>query len=229
MRNEGALNSYFLKLLRERGFSVFNLRPHCGEAGPVHHLVTGFMLSENISHGLLLRKVSAFYWCVLITLSNVQYINTRWWDSNFWSAVVFSMQNCEFFRQCCYRMWFTVTNNAVEISNIYLQKKGFDRNSDHRQCNYLSNDFKNSLFQAPVLQYLYYLAQIPIAMSPLSNNHLFLPYHRNPLPDYLARGLMVALSTDDPLQFHFTKVCLTRLRRQIHCGLYCMCLLFRSR
>ena len=35
--------------------------------------------------------------------------------------------------------------------------------------------------QVPVLQYLYYLAQIGIAMSPLSNNSLFLNYHRNPL------------------------------------------------
>lgn len=43
---------------RERGMSIFNLRPHCGEAGPVHHLVSGFMLAENISHGLLLRKVT---------------------------------------------------------------------------------------------------------------------------------------------------------------------------
>ncbi len=60
--------------------------------------------------------------------------------------------------------------------------------------------------QAPVLQYLYYLAQIGIAMSPLSNNSLFLSYHRNPLPEYLSRGLVVSLSTDDPLQFHFTKV-----------------------
>ena len=60
--------------------------------------------------------------------------------------------------------------------------------------------------QAPVLQYLYYLAQIGIAMSPLSNNSLFLSYHRNPMPEYLSRGLMVSLSTDDPLQFHFTKV-----------------------
>uniref|UniRef100_A0A8K9V923 AMP deaminase n=1 Tax=Oncorhynchus mykiss TaxID=8022 RepID=A0A8K9V923_ONCMY len=101
-------------LRRRRGFHTLVLRPHCGEAGPVHHLVSGFILSENISHGLLLRK-------------------------------------------------------------------------------------------APVLQYLYYLAQIGIAMSPLSNNSLFLSYHRNPLPEYLARGLMVSLSTDDPLQFHFTK------------------------
>ncbi|XP_039653379.1 AMP deaminase 2 isoform X2 [Perca fluviatilis] len=101
-------------LRRRRGFHTFVLRPHCGEAGPMHHLVSGFMLSENISHGLLLRK-------------------------------------------------------------------------------------------APVLQYLYYLAQIGIAMSPLSNNSLFLSYHRNPLPEYLSRGLIVSLSTDDPLQFHFTK------------------------
>ncbi len=58
-----------------------------------------------------------------------------------------------------------------------------------------------------MLQYLYYLAQIGIAMSPLSNNSLFLNYQRNPLPEYHARGLVVSLSTDDPLQFHFTKVC----------------------
>ncbi|ESP03173.1 hypothetical protein LOTGIDRAFT_137775 [Lottia gigantea] len=99
---------------RERGFSTFTLRPHCGEAGNVTHLVAGFMLAESISHGLVLRKV-------------------------------------------------------------------------------------------PVLQYLYYLAKVGIAMSPLSNNSLFLNYQRNPLPEYFARGLNVSLSTDDPMQFHFTK------------------------
>ena len=34
------------------------------------------------------------------------------------------------------------------------------------------------LLQVPVLQYLYYLSQIGIAMSPLSNNSLFLNYNR---------------------------------------------------
>ncbi|TGZ62443.1 hypothetical protein CRM22_007443 [Opisthorchis felineus] len=97
-----------------RGLNTFALRPHCGEAGNLHHLVTCFLLAESINHGLLLRK-------------------------------------------------------------------------------------------APVLQYLYYLAQIGIAMSPLSNNSLFLDYHRNPLNSYLSKGLNVSLSTDDPLQFHFTK------------------------
>ncbi|XP_050685853.1 AMP deaminase 2-like isoform X2 [Eriocheir sinensis] len=102
------------QLRAERGMNTFVLRPHCGEAGSIQHLVSGFLLAENISHGLLLRK-------------------------------------------------------------------------------------------APVLQFLYYLAQIGIAMSPLSNNSLFLNYHRNPLPEYLARGLLISLSSDDPLQFHFTK------------------------
>ncbi|XP_065179539.1 AMP deaminase 2-like isoform X3 [Sycon ciliatum] len=108
--NITALNN-LRKLL---GYNVFTLRPHCGEAGPVHHLAAAFLLSANISHGLLLRKV-------------------------------------------------------------------------------------------PALQYLYYLAQIGVAMSPLSNNSLFLDYHRSPLPEFRARGLQVSLSTDDPLMFHFTK------------------------
>jgi len=97
-----------------RGMNLFTLRPHCGEAGNAQHLVSAFLTSEGINHGLLLRKI-------------------------------------------------------------------------------------------PVLQYLYYLTNIGIAMSPLSNNSLFLSYNRNPFPDYFARGLNVTLSTDDPLQFHFTK------------------------
>ena len=46
-----------IAIQRERGFNTFTLRPHCGEAGPAHHLVSAFMLAENINHGLLLRKV----------------------------------------------------------------------------------------------------------------------------------------------------------------------------
>ncbi|XP_071927073.1 probable AMP deaminase isoform X3 [Coffea arabica] len=62
-----------------------------------------------------------------------------------------------------------------------------------------------NLRKSPVLQYLYYLAQIGLAMSPLSNNSLFLDYHRNPFPVFFQRGLNVSLSTDDPLQIHLTK------------------------
>lgn len=51
-------------------------------------------------------------------------------------------------------------------------------------------------------------------MSPLSNNALFLTYERNPFPNFFRTGLNVSLSTDDPLQFHFTKV---RLNPPISC------------
>jgi AMP deaminase len=119
--------------------NTFVFRPHCGEAGPVQHLFCGFLLAENISHGLLLRKVKVFY-----------------------------------------------TSLDCIVSLIYIRIY--------------------SIWQVPVLQYLYYLCQIGIAMSPLSNNSLFLNYHRNPLPEFLARGMCISLSTDDPLQFHFTKV-----------------------
>ena len=56
----------------------------------------------------------------------------------------------------------------------------------------------------PSLQYLYYLAQIGLAVSPLSNNALFLFYLNNPFADFFRRGLNVSLSTDDPLMFHQT-------------------------
>jgi len=62
-----------------------------------------------------------------------------------------------------------------------------------------------NLRKAPLLQYLFYLTQIGLAMSPLSNNSLFLDYQRNPFPVFHARGLNLSLSTDDPLQFHYTK------------------------
>jgi len=55
------------------------------------------------------------------------------------------------------------------------------------------------------LQYLYFLAHIPLAVSPLSNNSLFLPIESNPFPDFFRRGLYVSLSTDDPLFFHQTQ------------------------
>merc|ERR1711971_553937 len=61
------------------------------------------------------------------------------------------------------------------------------------------------LREVPVLQYLYYLKQIGLSMSPLSNNILFEEYDKNPFPTFFKRGLNVTLSTDDPLLIHFTK------------------------
>ncbi|XBW35341.1 hypothetical protein QEN19_000907 [Hanseniaspora menglaensis] len=108
--NMSFLNHWRLK----KNLNTFNLRPHCGEAGDPEHLISAYLLSHSISHGILLRKI-------------------------------------------------------------------------------------------PFVQYLFYLDQIGIAMSPLSNNALFLTYDKNPFQSFFKKGLNVSLSTDDPLQFSYTK------------------------
>ncbi|ODV81767.1 AMP deaminase [Suhomyces tanzawaensis NRRL Y-17324] len=102
------------KIRQKLGYNTFVLRPHCGEAGDPEHLISAFLTSHSISHGILLRKI-------------------------------------------------------------------------------------------PFIQYLYYLDQIGLAMSPLSNNALFLTYDKNPFHNFFQKGLNVSLSTDDPLQFSYTK------------------------
>ena len=57
----------------------------------------------------------------------------------------------------------------------------------------------------PALQYLFYLAQIGISVSPLSNNGRVVNYLDNPFPTFFKRGLDVSLSTDAPLAFHHTQ------------------------
>ena len=62
------VNLTILNQLREqRGLKTFTFRPHCGEAGPIQHLVSAFMMCDSISHGLQLRKVPVlqylFYLC----------------------------------------------------------------------------------------------------------------------------------------------------------------------
>lgn len=57
----------------------------------------------------------------------------------------------------------------------------------------------------PVMEYMYYLAQIGIAMSPLSNTAKAAPYLANPFPRFLFRGLNVTLATNQPLYFHLTR------------------------
>ena len=49
-----------LAMFRVRGLNTLAFRPHCGEAGAIHHLVSTFLLCQNISHGLMLRKVSKY-------------------------------------------------------------------------------------------------------------------------------------------------------------------------
>ena len=62
-----------------------------------------------------------------------------------------------------------------------------------------------NLRKSPSLQYLYYVTQMGLALSPLSNNALFLQLSKNPFHELFSVGLNVTLSTDDPLMFHHTK------------------------
>lgn len=106
------------RLRAARGLNQFQFRPHCGEAGEVHHLDSSFLLADNIQHGINLRK-------------------------------------------------------------------------------------------SPSLQYLYYLARVGLSCSPISNNQLFVPIEKNPFPQFFALGMLVTLSSDDPLMFHQTREALT--------------------
>uniref|UniRef100_A0A098D4V6 AMP deaminase n=1 Tax=Gibberella zeae (strain ATCC MYA-4620 / CBS 123657 / FGSC 9075 / NRRL 31084 / PH-1) TaxID=229533 RepID=A0A098D4V6_GIBZE len=118
-----------------------------------------------------------------------------------------------------YSYWiYYLYSNLVSL-NYWRKKRGFNTlvlrphcgeagDSEHLAvaalcCHSISHGLL--LRKVPLLQYIFYLDQIGIAMSPLSNNALFLAYERNPFHQYFKRGLNVSLSTDDPLQFAFTK------------------------
>jgi len=61
-----------------------------------------------------------------------------------------------------------------------------------------------NLDQQVSLQYLYYLDQVGLSCSPLSNNFLFRKIGKSPFLKFFRRGLNVTLSTDDPLLFHMS-------------------------
>eukprot|EP01094_Clydonella_sp_ATCC50884_P001547 TRINITY_DN11159_c0_g1_i1.p1 TRINITY_DN11159_c0_g1~~TRINITY_DN11159_c0_g1_i1.p1 ORF type:complete len:1275 (+),score=439.06 TRINITY_DN11159_c0_g1_i1:252-4076(+) len=102
------------RLRRANDLNEFALRPHCGQSGSVTHLMAGYLLADNINHGLQLEK-------------------------------------------------------------------------------------------SPVLEYLYYLQQIGISLSPVAENKVFLKYENNPFMGFFKRGLLVSLSTDNPVLQHITE------------------------
>ena len=61
-----------------------------------------------------------------------------------------------------------------------------------------------NLNKNPTLEYIYYLEQIGIAVSPTSNNFLFLKMKDSPFDKMFKRGLNVSISTDDPMLFHLS-------------------------
>ena len=80
--------------------------------------------------------------------------------------------------------------------------------NDHLGTGYLlahSISHGLGLSKITVLQYLFYINQIGISMSPLSNSKNFMKFLKNPFLKYFTRGLNVSLSSDDPLSIHLTK------------------------
>jgi AMP deaminase len=118
-----------------------------------------------------------------------------------------------------YSYWIYYIFANMASLNVWRKQRGFNTfllrphcgeagDTDHLAaavlcCHSISHGLL--LRKVPLLQYIFYLEQIGVAMSPLSNNALFLAYERNPFLQYFKRGLNVSLSTDDPLQFAFTK------------------------
>lgn len=118
-----------------------------------------------------------------------------------------------------YTYWIYYLFANIASLNVWRKQRGFNTfvlrphcgeagDTDHLAaatlcCHSISHGLL--LRKVPLLQYIFYLEQIGVAMSPLSNNALFLAYERNPFLQYFRRGLNVSLSTDDPLQFAFTK------------------------
>lgn len=118
-----------------------------------------------------------------------------------------------------YSYWIYYLFANMASLNVWRKQRGFNTfvlrphcgeagDTDHLAaavlcCHSISHGIL--LRKVPLLQYIFYLDQIGIAMSPLSNNALFLAYDKNPFLAYFKRGLNVSLSTDDPLQFAFTK------------------------
>jgi AMP deaminase len=118
-----------------------------------------------------------------------------------------------------YSYWIYFLFANITSLNVWRKQRGFNTfllrphcgeagETDHLAaavlcCHSISHGIL--LRKVPLMQYIFYLEQIGIAMSPLSNNALFLAYERNPFLQYFKRGLNVSLSTDDPLQIAFTK------------------------
>jgi len=116
----------------------------------------------------------------------------------------------------CWQLYYLWAN--IEILNGIRKSKGLNTfafrphagetgDPMHLAATYMLSQSINhgiNLDHQVSLQYLYYLDQVGLSISPLSNNFLFCKIVRNPFPKLFKRGLNVTLSTDDPLLFHMS-------------------------
>ena len=100
-----------------------------------------------------------------------------------------------------YHYWtFFVSENLKSLNHLrasrgfsqfsYRPHAGEAGDPDHLVAAFLTAESVNhgiNLQKLPSLQYLYYLAQIGLAVSPLSNNRLFLEYAKSPFFDFFKK------------------------------------------
>nr|CCM18329.1 AMP deaminase, putative [Leishmania guyanensis] len=113
-----------------------------------------------------------------------------------------------------YYMWANITSlnefrASRGLSTFTLRPQCGERGSmNHLVSGFcLANSINHgvTLARHPVLEYMWYIAQVGVAMSPLSNTAGASAYLENPFPVFFHRGLNVSLATNQPLYFHFTR------------------------
>ncbi|KAG5470661.1 hypothetical protein LSCM1_01907 [Leishmania martiniquensis] len=113
-----------------------------------------------------------------------------------------------------YYMWANITSlnefrASRGLSTFTLRPQCGERGGmDHLVSGFcLANSINHgvTLARHPVLEYMWYIAQVGVAMSPLSNTAGASAYLENPFPVFFHRGLNVSLATNQPLYFHFTR------------------------
>lgn len=136
-------------------------------------------------------------------------------DQNIGEAAQSQYENPHF----CYYVYYLACN--ITVLNKLREARGMNTFSFRPHCGenlkasalHLISGFLLShgiahgvqLKQFPSLAYLFFLSQVGVAMSPLSNNASgVIPLRKSPVFDFFRWGLNLSLATDSPLRFHTT-------------------------
>lgn len=116
-----------------------------------------------------------------------------WWQLYFlWAnlEVLNSLRRARGLNTIAFRPHAGETGNPLNLACAYMTSESIAHGIN--------------LDQQVSLQYLYYLDQVGLSCSPLSNNFLFRKMGDSPFLKFFRRGLNITLSTDDPLLFHMS-------------------------
>jgi len=110
-----------------------------------------------------------------------------------------------------YHLWANISQlNTLRIAKNkkkFLFKPLANNHEDLLPCYLLADSILNgiSLEKSPVLQYLFVLDKIGVAMNPMGDDATIAPYSSHPFNKFLKRGLAVSLSTYAPIHLHMIR------------------------